>query len=75
MDKREKITADTTIEEVVTRYPKTVSLFYKHGLSPIACGEPVWGTIRENAEQKGISARDLEALLQELNALIEKAGC
>ena len=64
-----RITAEMTIEEVVMRYPRTVPVFYKYGLPPIACGEPVWGTIRENAEKEGLT--DLEALLRELNRVVE----
>jgi len=59
------ITAEMTIEEVVMRYPRTVPTFYKHNLPPIACGEPVWGTIAENAEKNGVA--DLEALIRDLN--------
>ena len=69
----QKITAEMTIEEVVMRHPRTVPIFYKHGLTPIACGEPVWGTIRENAERRGIAGPDLEALLHDLNAVVESA--
>jgi len=67
------ITAEMTIEEVVMRYPRTVPVFYKHGLPPIACGEPVWGTIAENAEKQGVA--DLEALIRDLNRIAaEDAG-
>jgi len=60
-----EITAEMTIEEVVMRHPKTVPVFYKHNLPPIACGEPVWGTIAENAEKNGVA--DLETLIRDLN--------
>ena len=65
------IRLDDTIEEIVRRRPDTVGIFYRHGLPCIACGEPLWGTIRENAEKYGV--RDVEALLRELNAcMLEK---
>jgi iron-sulfur cluster repair protein YtfE (RIC family) len=68
-----KITGEMTIEEVVMRYPRTVPIFYKHGLPPIACGEPVWGTIAENAERNNVA--DLEALIRDLNRIAaEGAG-
>lgn len=62
-----KITGEMTIEEVVMRYPKTVPVFFAHGLPPIACGEPVWGTIAENAEKEKVA--DLDALIRELNRI------
>lgn len=60
-----EITAEMTVEEVVTRFPETVHIFYKYGLPCIACGEPVWGTIAENAKRYRV--RNLSALLEELN--------
>jgi iron-sulfur cluster repair protein YtfE (RIC family) len=43
-----KITKDSTVEEVVLRYPDAVEIFFKYGIPAIACGTPIWGTIGEN---------------------------
>ncbi|NPA80242.1 MAG: hypothetical protein GXO29_04250 [Thermotogae bacterium] len=67
-----RITADTTVEEVVLRYPDAVDIFFKYGIPAIACGTPIWGTIGENAEKYGVE--DLDGLLRELNALVEEKG-
>ena len=66
-----RIRPSDTIEDVVRRYPASVEIFYRHGLPCIACGEPVWGTIEENARKYGV--KDLDALLRELNQLAERA--
>ncbi len=66
------ITPESTIEEVVVRYPDTVQIFFRHGIPAISCGAPIWGTIRENAEKYGVP--DLEALLRELNDVAEQQG-
>lgn|GEM_PF-402944 len=70
--KERKITPDSTIEDIVTRYPDSVDVFFKHGIPAIACGAPIWGTVKENAERYGV--KDLDALLDELNAVAEKSG-
>ena len=67
-----KITKNSTVEEVVLRYPDSVEIFFKYGIPAIACGTPIWGTIGENAERYNVS--DVEGLLKELNELAEKKG-
>ena len=61
----EKITLDSTVEEVVTLYPSTVQIFFKYGIPCIACGAPIWGSIGENA--KKYQVKDVEGLLKKLN--------
>lgn len=66
------ITPEMTIEEVVVRYPDTVSVFFRHGIPAISCGAPIWGTIRENAEKYGV--KDLDALMADLNEVASSSG-
>lgn len=63
-----KITPDTTIEEIVEDYPELVRPLREFGIKCIACGEPVWGTLKENAEVKGI--KNVEEIVVELNMMI-----
>lgn len=65
----DKINGDSTIEEVVTEIPDTIDVFMDFGIKPIVCGDPVWGTIREEAQKNNIN---LEKLLKELNRVSEK---
>lgn len=67
-----KITKDMQVADVVLRYPDTVQIFFKHGIPAIACGEPIWGTIEENAQKYGV--KDLDALLQELSTQVSGAS-
>lgn len=64
-----KITEDTTIEEIVSNYPKLVRPLMEYGIKCIACGEPVWGTLKENADEKGI--KNLSEIIGELNRIVE----
>ncbi len=63
------ITKDSTIEEVVTKFPQTIKVFQDFGVPAIACGEPIWGKIGENAEKYNV--KDVEALLKALNKAAE----
>ena len=59
------ISADDTIENVLARFPQTLRIFQDFGIPAIACGEPIWGTIAENAKQFNVS--DIEDLILALN--------
>lgn len=65
-----KIKPEDRVEDIVVRYPKSVNIFFKYGIPAIACGEPIWGTIKENAEKYGV--KDIEKLIEELNSLTEE---
>ena len=54
-----------TIENTLARYPQTLKVFQDFGIPAIACGEPIWGSIEENARQYKVD--DLNALIEALN--------
>lgn len=58
------------VEDVVTRYPALIKVFMSHRFPCLVCGEPVWGTIAENARRNNLSELDLQALLDDLNQLV-----
>lgn len=72
--KREKmkINKSTTIEELVTIAPESVSHLMDRGIRPLICGEPIWGTIEEVVISKGYSREELDRMLQELNRMVER---
>ncbi len=59
------INPEDTVEDVITKYPKTVKVFMEFGIPCMVCGEPIWGTIKENAEKYNV--KDIQKLLKELN--------
>ena len=59
-----KITKDTTIEEILEKFPDTVNTFMDYGIPCLVCGEPLWGTVEEAAEKYNVN---LEELLDKLN--------
>jgi hybrid cluster-associated redox disulfide protein len=64
------ISANTTIEEIVREYPELIRPLMQFGIKCVMCGEPIWGTLEENAQEKGIE--NLNELVKELNKIIEK---
>ncbi len=65
------IHADTTIEEIVQDYPELIRPLMQFGIKCVMCGEPIWGTLKENAEEKGIE--NFNEILEELNSIIEQS--
>lgn len=67
----EDISKDITIEELVTKYPKSVSFLMEKGIRCLACGEPIWGTLESAATEKGYSPEQIDELVVELKAKME----
>ncbi|NOY78700.1 MAG: DUF1858 domain-containing protein [Calditrichaeota bacterium] len=65
-----KVNKDVTIEELVVKFPESVKFLMDKGIKCIACGEPVWGTLEENAKEKGFDDQSIEKVVEELNELI-----
>ncbi|MCL5957705.1 MAG: DUF1858 domain-containing protein [Chloroflexi bacterium] len=62
------ITADMTVDEVVTRYPRTVRTFFKYGLHCVGCHISAYDSIADGARSHSVC---VETLLDELNRAIE----
>jgi len=65
-----KVSSESLIEDLVRDFPSTVKVFTRHKLPCIACGEPLWGTVGENAARY---SADLEMLLKDLQAEMDGA--
>ena len=57
------------IEDLVNDYPEVISPLAEFGIVCIACGEPVWGTLEELVNKKGLN--NLEEILAQLNSIID----
>jgi len=66
----QKITAEMSIEEVATKYPQTIKVFFQRGMQCAGCYICGFHSIAESAKEYGV---DLESLLNDLNeAIVEK---
>ncbi|MEM5872554.1 MAG: DUF1858 domain-containing protein [Candidatus Aenigmatarchaeota archaeon] len=67
--KKEKITKNMILGEVVRKYPETVNVFIKHGLPCAMCNIAFSESIEQGAISHGIN---LSKLLKDLNNSIKK---
>ncbi len=66
-----KITKDITIEELIEEVPESVEYLMKEGIRCIVCGEPIWGSLEEAAEEKDFNETDIERFVNELQKLAD----
>lgn len=64
------ITKETTIEELVSILPESVSYLMDKGIRVLICGEPIWGTLEEVITAKGYSVNELGNMINDLNLLL-----
>jgi methionine synthase II (cobalamin-independent) len=69
-----EITKDILIEELVNNYPFSVRYLMEKGIRCIMCGEPIWGTLEEAAQEKNFSDEQIENFVKEMREIAEKAG-
>ena len=69
MDQVTEIKATTTIEDIVKDYPELIRPLKEYGIKCVACGEPIWGTLEENASERKIG--NLETIIDQLNKMIQ----
>ena len=64
-----KIQKNILIEDLVVLKPAAVKYLQLSGIRCLECGEPIWGTLQEAAEEKGFNDTDLERIVTDLNQL------
>ncbi|MCF7740415.1 MAG: DUF1858 domain-containing protein [Candidatus Marinimicrobia bacterium] len=58
------------LEEIVEKYPNLIKPLREYGIVCVQCGEPVWGTIGEQMDEKSLDNQD--EIIDNINKLIEK---
>jgi len=56
------------IEEIVEKYPETIDPMQQMGVQCMVCGEPVWGTLEEKAQEKGLE--NIDEIVEHLNTIV-----
>lgn len=64
-----KITKESTIEDLIEEVPTSVKYLMEEGIRCIVCGEPIWGSLEEAAEEKGFKAEDIDRFVKDLQYL------
>jgi len=66
---KNNITLETTVEELVERYPEAVGFLARNNVRCLGCGEPLWCTLRELFERDGVE--DPQLLIDELKRFLK----
>jgi len=67
--KKKKINGKEAIAKIITDYPETVDIFFKHGLYCVGCPASYGESIEQGAKIHGI---DIKKLLKDLNKNIKR---
>lgn len=67
--KKERITKDMHFSEVLEKYPETVKVFFRYGLTCLGCPVALQETIEQGCLAHGI---DVNTFVKELNRIIKK---
>lgn len=66
-----KITRDMTLGDIISRYPETAEVMMKKGLHCVGCHVAAFETLEQGAKAHGMSDKDIESMLKEMNNLIK----
>jgi len=72
MADKERITKDMLLGDVVSRYPESAMVMAKHGLHCIGCHIAAWETIEQGAKSHGMSDKEIEEMIEEMNEVVKK---
>ena len=67
-----KVTKKIWIEDLLEIHPQAQQFLSKKGIVCIKCGEPVWGSLQEQMQEKGFSDTDMDKIIRELNEFLTK---
>jgi len=68
-EKKGKIKKDMSVQDILTKYPETISVFQDHGLHCIGCFAAAFETLEQGAMAHGL---DIDKLLNDLNDSVVK---
>jgi len=72
MKKINQITEEIEIEDLVKVLPQAVTYLSENGIRCLRCGEPIWGSLKNAAEEKGFSANETKKFVDDLNKMMKK---
>ncbi len=67
------IRRDMLVEDLMNELPEAVAYLIGKGIQPIACGEPIWGTLEEAARLQGYDDARIDTMVEELRAIQREA--
>lgn len=74
MTNEDKIKRDMTLGDVVKNYPDVVHVMMEKGLHCIGCHATAWETIEQGAKAHGMSDKEIDDMVNEMNNSIKNKG-
>jgi len=68
----DKINRDMTLGETVQRFPQSADVMMRYGLHCIGCHVAFWETIEQGAQGHGMGSKEIDKMIEEINATIKK---
>ena len=68
----DKINKDMTLGETVQRFPQSADVMMRYGLHCIGCHVAFWETIEQGAQGHGMGSKEIDKMIEEINATIKK---
>ena len=72
IEKKQLITKDMSVGEVVQKYPHLADVLTKHGLHCVGCHAATWETLEQGTMGHGMDEDVLTSMVNELNENAEK---
>ncbi len=66
-----EVSKDMWIEEILDKFPQSQEFLSKKGIVCVMCGEPVWGTLEEQMEEKNFTWEKMNKTIQALNEYLK----
>ena len=66
------ITKDMLLSEIASKHPGALEVMFNHGMHCIGCGMAAFETLEQGCLAHGMSNKDIEKLVKEMNNCISK---
>ncbi len=66
------VTKDMHINEIISRFPNTVEIFFKHGFYCVGCQAAAFESLEQGAKAHGMSDAELDEMVDEMNEAAKK---
>lgn len=69
--KKNKVTKDTNIAEMVSKHPKAAEVMLDYGLYCVGCALSPFDTIESGAKIHGMDKGEVEEMIKRINEVVE----
>ncbi|MBU1199415.1 MAG: DUF1858 domain-containing protein [Nanoarchaeota archaeon] len=67
------VSKDMVLGDIAAKFPDSVPVMFKQGLHCIGCGMVAFETLEQGCQAHGMSDKDIDNMVDEMNKAVEKA--